>query len=83
MRRVSATTYARPKTLSFEVTAGPLHPVGIFELAPTGAGSTHVTFRLSATPTGFMRLMPPMVVKQMRAETRNLDNLKTRLENPA
>ncbi|WP_375481866.1 SRPBCC family protein [uncultured Mycobacterium sp.] len=76
------TTYDRPKTLGFQVTAGPVRPVGIFELTPTGSGSTSVTFRLSATPTGFMRLMTPMVAKQIRSETSNIENLKTQLENP-
>jgi uncharacterized protein YndB with AHSA1/START domain len=76
------TTYDRPTTLGFEVTAGPARPVGTFQIAPTGSGSTSVTFRLSAAPTGIMRLASRMIVKQMRAETRNLDNLKVQLEKP-
>ena len=77
------TTYDRPRSLGFEVTAGPARPVGTFLIAPTGSGSTSVTFRLSATPTGIMRLASRMIGKQMRAETRNLDNLKAQLENEA
>lgn len=76
------TIYDRPTTLAFEVIAGPLRPVGTFELAPIGPTATSVTFRLSARPTGVMRLAVPMIVRQVRAETRNLDHLKTRLENP-
>jgi uncharacterized protein YndB with AHSA1/START domain len=76
------TTYDRPTTLGFEVTAGPARPVGTFQIAPTDSGSSCVTFRLSATPTGIMRLMSRMMAKQMRAETRNLDNLKAQLEKP-
>jgi uncharacterized protein YndB with AHSA1/START domain len=74
------TTYDRPNTLAFEVIAGPARPKGIFQLAPIDATSATVTFRLSATPSGIMRLMTPMIAKQMRVETRQLDNLKARLE---
>jgi uncharacterized protein YndB with AHSA1/START domain len=74
------TTYDRPKTLAFEVIAGPARPKGIFQLTALDAESATVTFRLSAEPSGIMRLMAPMIAKQMRFETRQLDNLKARLE---
>lgn len=75
------TRHDRPQTLAFEVVAGPARPVGSFDLTPIDDHSTRVTFRLAASPTGLMRLMSPMIAKQMRAETRQLENLKTRLES--
>jgi uncharacterized protein YndB with AHSA1/START domain len=75
------TRHDRPQTLAFEVIAGPARPVGSFELTPIDRDSTRVTFRLSADPTGLMRLMSPMIAKQMRAETVQLDNVKTQLES--
>lgn len=74
------TTYDRPRTLGFEVTAGPLRPTGVFEVTSSPSGDTEVTFRLAAAPRGIMRLMTPMVARQMRTETRNLEVLKIRLE---
>jgi hypothetical protein len=75
------TTFDRPKTLGFEVIAGPLRPTGVFEVTPGPSGETEVTFRLAAVPRGIMRLMTPMIARQMRTETSSLEVLKTRLEN--
>jgi uncharacterized protein YndB with AHSA1/START domain len=75
------TRYDRSQNLAFEVVAGPARPVGSFELTPIDADSTRVTFRLAASPAGLMRLMGPMIAKQMRAETAQLENLKARLES--
>lgn len=74
------TTYDRPSRLAFEVIAGPLRPTGTFDLRPAGPGSTTLTFRLAAAPTGMMRLMTPLIARQVRAETRQLDKLKDVLE---
>lgn len=75
------TKYNRPSSLAFEVIAGPARPNGTYELIPIDPNSARVTFRLAASPTGIMRLMTPMIAKQMRAETRRLDNLKDTLES--
>jgi uncharacterized protein YndB with AHSA1/START domain len=75
------TTYDRPGRLDFEVTAGPARPSGTFELASDGPNSTTVTFRLTVNPTGITRLLTPMIARQMRIETRQLDNVKDRLED--
>jgi len=75
------TTFDRPRTLGFEVTAGPLRPTGEFELTPSPSGETGVTFRLAAVPRGIMRLMTPMIARQMHTETHSLEVLKTRLES--
>ncbi len=72
--------YDRPHSLAFEVIAGPARPTGNFELTSVDDGGTRVTFRLAASPRGFMRLMSPMIAIQMRAETSQLENLKNRLE---
>jgi hypothetical protein len=39
-----------------------------------------VRFALDLQPTGIMKLMSPMITKQMRREVAQLDSLKARLE---
>lgn len=75
------TTFDRPRTLGFEVIAGPLRPTGVFEVTPSPSGETEVTFCLAAVPHGIMRLMTPMIARQMHTETSSLEVLKTRLES--
>jgi uncharacterized protein YndB with AHSA1/START domain len=75
------TTYDRPGRLDFQVTAGPARPCGTFELTPDGPARTTVTFRLTVKPTGITRVFTPMIARQMQIETRQLDNLKDRLES--
>jgi hypothetical protein len=74
------TTYDRPDRLDFQVTAGPARPSGTFELTSDGPNSATVTFRLTVNPTGITRLLTSMIARQMRIETRQLDNVKDRLE---
>jgi uncharacterized protein YndB with AHSA1/START domain len=74
------TQFDPPRRLDFEVVAGPLRPTGSFELAARDAATTEVTFTLDANPTGGMRLMTPMISRQMRAEVGALDTLKRVLE---
>jgi uncharacterized protein YndB with AHSA1/START domain len=82
-RRVPAdyeiTEYAPDRRIAFRAIAGPVRPVGSFDLEPVGAG-TRVTFRLSCTPSGFARLMAPMVAKTMRSEVAQLERLRAVLE---
>jgi uncharacterized membrane protein len=77
-RRVAAdyevTEYAPPRALAFRATAGPVRPEGRYELEPAGAG-TAVRFALECTPTGFARLMSPMVAKAMRSEVEAIERL--------
>jgi uncharacterized protein YndB with AHSA1/START domain len=75
------TTYDRPGRLDFQVVAGPARPSGTFELISDGPTSTTVTFRLTVNPTGVARLLTPMIARQMRIETRQLDNVKDVLES--
>ncbi len=71
---------AEPDTrIRFEVIAGPAHPTGVFEIAPT-AGGSRVTFSLSLEPKGLMRMMNGMIQKTMESEVANLARLKTLLE---
>jgi uncharacterized protein YndB with AHSA1/START domain len=74
------TSYEPPRALTFTVTAGPARPTGRFELTEDGPARTIVTFTLDLQPTGFMRLMSPMITKTMRAEVNQLDQLKQQLE---
>jgi uncharacterized protein YndB with AHSA1/START domain len=69
----------RPRRLEFVVVAGPLRPTGSYVLEEVG-DSTRVTFSLEATPTGAMKLMGPMIGKQMQSEVAQLDKLKAVLE---
>jgi len=82
-RRVPAdyeiTAYEPDRRISFRAIAGPVRPEGFYVLEPT-AGGTRVGFTLRASPTGFARLMAPMVTKTMRSEVSQLDRLKEVLE---
>lgn len=74
------TVFDPPHRLEFVVVAGPARPAGVFELTETGSGSTRVWFALDLQPAGFMRLMTPMISRQMRSEVAQLDTLKAVLE---
>jgi uncharacterized protein YndB with AHSA1/START domain len=74
------TVYEPGRRLGFEVTAGPVRPTGLFQLSELGPAETRVDFALDVQPTGLMRLMTPMVAKQMQREVAQLAHLKTILE---
>ncbi len=74
------TVYQPPAVIGFEVTAGPLRPVGRFVLAEAGRDTTTVSFSLDARPAGLMRLMGPMITRQMHTEVAQLGRLKQILE---
>ena len=77
-RRVAAdyevTEFVPPRVLAFRATAGPVRPEGRYQLEPAGDG-TRVRFALECTPTGFARLMTPMVARTMRTEVQAIDRL--------
>jgi uncharacterized protein YndB with AHSA1/START domain len=74
------TVFDPPHRLEFVVIAGPARPAGVFELTETAEQSTRVWFALDLQPTGLMRLMTPVIARQMRAEVARLDTLKDLLE---
>jgi uncharacterized protein YndB with AHSA1/START domain len=74
------TAYEQPRLLAFEVVAGPLRPVGRYELTADGATATTLTFTLDAQPKGIMKLMSSMINKQMQTEVGHLADLKRDLE---
>jgi len=74
------TVFEPPRRLEFQVTAGPARPTGVFELSENADQSTRVRFSLDLNPSGLMRLMTPMISRQMRREVAQLDNLKAILE---
>ena len=82
-RRVPAdyevTEYEPERRIGFRAIAGPVRPQGSYELEPTERG-TRVTFTLSCTPSGFAKLMTPMVDKTMRSEVAQLERLRAILE---
>lgn len=74
------TVFDPPARLGFQVTAGPARPAGVFELSETDGPATRVRFALDVTPSGLMKLMTPMISRQMQHEVAQLDNLKSILE---
>ena len=86
-RRVPAdyevTEYEPNRRLGFRAVAGPVRPEGSYELTPSDAGATRVTFSLHCTPRGLAKLMTPMVARTMRAEVAQLDRLRAVLEEAA
>lgn len=74
------TVFDPPRRLEFQVTAGPARPAGVFELSENADQSTRVRFSLDLDPAGPMKLMTPMITRQMRREVAQLDNLKAVLE---
>ena len=74
------TVFDPPRRLEFLVTAGPARPTGAFEITETPDHSTRVRFVLDARPAGLMKVMTPMITRQMRSEVAQLDTLKTIIE---
>jgi uncharacterized protein YndB with AHSA1/START domain len=74
------TAFDPPRRLEFLVTAGPARPSGTFELTEAPDHCTQVRFTLDIKPTGLMKLITPMIARQMRSEVTQLDTLKTILE---
>jgi uncharacterized protein YndB with AHSA1/START domain len=74
------TVFDPPQRMEFQVTAGPARPAGVFELSQTAEGSTRVRFTLDLEPSGAMKLMTPMIARELRREVAQLDNLKAILE---
>jgi uncharacterized protein YndB with AHSA1/START domain len=74
------TEFDRPRRLAFQVIAGPGRPKGAFDLQPDDPG-TRVTFTLELRPSGIMRLMAPVISRQVRREVASLNQLKTTLES--
>jgi len=74
------TVFNPPRRLGFQVTAGPARPAGVFELTDSTDRATVVRFALDLQPTGFIKLMTPMITRQMRREVAQLETLKKVLE---
>ncbi|MFL6100333.1 MAG: SRPBCC family protein [Actinomycetales bacterium] len=74
------TRYDEPNRLDFDVTAGPARPTGSFRLRELTPTSTEVTFELTLTPTGLMRLAGPMITKQMQTEVARIDGLEPAMD---
>jgi hypothetical protein len=74
------TVFDPPRRLEFLITAGPVRPIGVFDLAENPDQSTRVRFSLDVKPTGFMKLLTPTLTKRMQREVDALDNLKAILE---
>jgi len=69
------TRFDEPNRLDFQVIAGPVRPLGSFELRELSPTTTEVTFTVDLKPRGLMVLMTPMINKQVQAEVSNIKNL--------
>jgi carbon monoxide dehydrogenase subunit G len=83
-RRIAAdyeiSAFEPDRRIAFKAIAGPVRPIGSFELAPAGDG-TSVTFSLQAELGGLQKLlMGGAVQSTMNAEMQALDKLKSLLE---
>src|ERR1700737_2837182 len=76
------TVFDPPRRLEFRVIAGPGRPSGVFELTENPDRTTRVRFALDLKPAGLMKLMTPMITRQVRHEGAQLDPLKPVLERP-
>lgn len=74
------TAYVPPSRLAFSVIAGPARPEGVFELTGLPGNSTRVRFALDLKPVGVMKLLTPIISRQMQREVAHLDALKKILE---
>jgi uncharacterized protein YndB with AHSA1/START domain len=72
--------FDRPRRFAFEVIAGPARPRGTFDLVVDGPTRTTVTFTMEVEPGGLMRLLSPMISKQVGKEVEAIANLKRVLE---
>jgi uncharacterized membrane protein len=83
-RRVAAdyeiTEWQPPSVIGFRAIAGPVRPEGRYELGDAD-GATTVTMSLRCAPSGFAKLMGPMVSRSMQSEVETLGNLKRVLES--
>jgi uncharacterized protein YndB with AHSA1/START domain len=82
-RRVPAdyeiTALEPDRLIAFKAIDGPVRPEGSYQLEPTDGG-TRLTFKLSCSPSGFAKVMTPMVAKTMRCEVAQLERLRAILE---
>jgi len=77
------TEYTQPTHLGFRAIAGPVRPVGSYDLKEDG-GKTSLTFKLSADLGGWKKwVMGGQVQKTMDGEMAALDKLKSVLESAA
>jgi uncharacterized membrane protein len=75
------TAYEPDTHLAFEVTAGPVRPIGDYRFEPVDDG-TEVTFKLSTNLSGLKKLLLTKPVQQsMNSEVNALDQAKTILES--
>jgi uncharacterized membrane protein len=78
--RVSA--YERPALLGFETLTGPMRPAGSMRFS-AAAGGTCVEFEMALNPRGVMKLMRPVIERQVqRATDEHLQRFKEILEHP-
>jgi uncharacterized protein YndB with AHSA1/START domain len=76
---IETTAYEPDRLIAFRTTAGPVRPVGRYEISPQN-GATRVRFALEAERRGLKVAMAPAVRRAMAGEVGHLENLKRVLE---
>jgi polyketide cyclase/dehydrase/lipid transport protein len=77
---IETTAYEPDRLIGFRATAGPVRPIGRYELVAEGSSATRVRFALGAELTGLKRAMAPAVRRSMAGEVSALSDLKRVLE---
>ncbi len=75
------TEFQPPNRLAFLVIAGPVRPMGTFDVQADGPARSRVNFALEVQPRGFMVLMSRMITRQVRREVESIGELKRVLES--
>ncbi len=71
-----------PRTLGFETLSGPMRPAGTMRFSSDGE-DTRVSFEMVLNPRGLLRLMAPIIERQVQRSTKaDLERFKEILERP-
>jgi len=74
------TAFEPPRRLAFDMTSGPAHPTGVFELTENPDQSTRVRFVLEMKISGLMKLAKPLITQELQRQVGQLDQVKAVLE---
>lgn len=73
--------FDRPNRIGFETLTGPMRPAGTMTFTADGE-ATRLEFRMELNPQGLMKLMAPMISRQVqRTNDEHMEAFKARLES--
>jgi uncharacterized protein YndB with AHSA1/START domain len=76
------TTFRYPHLYGYQVTSGPVRATGEYTLTESTAGETRVSFVLTLSPRGALRVLTGFVLRQMVDELDSLDRLRELVSRP-